>query len=44
MACRCGCSRRPRRARNITLVIAERDLETALARVHDRFFGEGVRQ
>jgi aspartate kinase len=31
--------------RNITLVIAERDLETALARVHDRFFGEesGVR-
>jgi aspartate kinase len=30
--------------RNITLVIAERDLEPALARVHDRFFGEGVRR
>jgi aspartate kinase len=30
--------------RNITLVIAEHDLETALARVHDRFFGDGVRQ
>ena len=28
--------------RNITLVIAERDLETALERVHARFFGQGV--
>jgi aspartokinase len=25
--------------RNITLVIREADLETALARVHQRFFG-----
>jgi len=25
--------------RNITLVIAEHDLERALARVHERFFG-----